>query len=309
MSAPESSPQRASPFGAAAFTKAINVVAHYVDFSDRSSSWNGSQSDGEGTETPDNNEDLREPLLQNPSPASAGNAALQDGVECISEDSAHTDAMPAHKTASVSEELQNPAQVDVQSHHEQSDGSSLSDDGAQTPTKQDLRTPLLQSQPVDQEALTHASSGSPKVAASSGMEKLNSALLDPSLLQQLLDDYAPPPDVPELPIQHAEPVAVSANENAPPNGNHGKHQPAIIKGSTHAGPVTCCSLIRYTDPASNNATPVPGSNAYLSYTQLSMQFCSASAFILSTVRETSVHFKQSQLTCYTYKQCCMCLIA
>ena len=228
MSAPKSSPQRASQRGTAAFTKAINVVAHYVDFSDHSSSWSGSQSDGEGTETPDNNEDLREPLLQSSSPASDSKAELQGDVEQSSDESSHMDAMPADKVATVSEELQNPAQVEVQSDHEHSDGSSLSDDGAQTPTKEDLRTPLLQSQPVDQEDLTHASSGSPKVAASSGLGKLNSGLLDPSLLQQLLDDHAPPPDVPEPPSQHAEPVVISAHENGPPNGNHGRHQPLNI---------------------------------------------------------------------------------
>lgn len=259
MSASSTSPQRPSAFGAAAFKKAIEVVAHYVDFSDKSSSWSGSQSGDEGTETPANNEELRTPLLQSQTAASGDSQttpklhprtpsdnfeAKADRQPPVSEQSqypaqvdAETDLSPA-----VSEQPHSPAQMDVQRQQEDADASSSSNDGAHTPTKEDLRAPLLPSQPVEQESHTQPSMSqeercppvmsqedmshahkyetpSPKVAASGGLEKLGSGLLDPSLLQQLLDDHAPPPEIPSSPIRHAEPVV------APANGHHGMRPP------------------------------------------------------------------------------------
>ena len=230
MSSSSPSSQRPSAFGAAAFKKAIDVVAHYVDFSDKSSSWSGSQSGDEGTETPEKKEDLRTPLLQS-QPA-------------VPEDSATTPELDSHvpndevdgeadRLPPASDQLQNPAQVDVQCQQEDADASSSSNDGAHTPTKEDLRAPLLPSQPVEHEPNTQASlseTPSPKVAATSGFGKLGSGLLDPSLLQQLLDDRAPPPEMPTSPIRHAEPVVT------PPNGHHGMHRPP----STITSFTICC---------------------------------------------------------------------
>lgn len=256
MSTSNTTPQRPSAFGAAAFKKAIDVVAHYVDFSDKSSSWSGSQSGDEGTETPANKE-LRTPLLQSQAPASGDSPttstlhphtpsddfeAKADQQTPVSEQSQHPAQVDAETDLSpaVSEQPQSSAQMDVQRQQEDADASSSSNDGAHTPTKEDLRAPLLPSQPVEQEShtqpamsqeeicspvmsqkdMSHAhkfETPSPKVAASSGLEKLGSGLLDPSLLQQLLDDHVPPSEVPSSPIRHAEPML------APANGHHGIH--------------------------------------------------------------------------------------
>ena len=219
MSSSSPSAQRPSAFGAAAFQKAIDVVAHYVDFSDKSSSWSGSHSGDEGTETPDNNEELRTPLLQSQpaTPEDSTTTPELDSHMPNDEIEAEADRLPHMH----SDQSQNPAQVDVQRQEVDADASSSSNDGAHTPTKEDLRAPLLPSQPVEQEPHTQASTPSPKVAATSGFEKLGSGLLDPSLLQQLLDDHAPPPEMPTSPIRHVEPVI------APPNGHHGMHPPLI----------------------------------------------------------------------------------
>lgn len=222
MSSSSHSAQRPSASRAAAFQKAIDVVAHYVDFSDKSSSWSGSHSGDEGTETPDNNEELRTPLLQSQTATLEESAATPELNPRIENDKmeAEADRLPHMH----SDQSQNPAQVDVQPQQVDADASSSSNDGAHTPTKEDLRAPLLPSQPVEQEPHTQASMSetpSPKVAATSGFEKLGSGLLDPSLLQQLLDDHAPPPEMPTSPIRHVEPVI------APPTGHHGMHSPLI----------------------------------------------------------------------------------
>lgn len=233
MSNSNTVPQRPSAFGAAAFKKAIEVVAHYVDFSDKSSSWSGSQSGDEGTETPANNEELRTPLLPSQTVASADSPtspklhpqtpsddfeAKADRQPPVSEQS-HTPAQvdaEADLSPAVSEQSHTPAQMDVQHQTEDADASSSSNEGAHTPTREDLRAPLLPSQPVEQEPYTQASmleTPSPVVLASSGLEKLGSGLLDPSLLQQLLDDDAPPPEIPSSPIRHAEPVLAPTTEH------------------------------------------------------------------------------------------------
>lgn len=229
MSASTPASQRPSPFGAAAFRKAIDVVAHYVDFSDHSSSWSGSQSGDEGTETPDKHEELRTPLLQSQTAPADDSAATPDVDQHTRKETAQVEVKQADRLAPVS---QNP-QVDVQRQQKNADASSSSNDGAETPTKEDLRAPLLPSQPMEQETHTQASSlPSPKVPAASGLDNLGSGLLDPSLVQRLLDDDASPPDMPSSPIRHAEPVAV------PPNGNYGMHQLlnairyALVMGNT-----------------------------------------------------------------------------
>lgn len=224
MSSSSPSPQRPSASGAAAFKKAIDVVAHYVDFSDKSSSWNGSQSGDEGTETPDNNEELRTPLLQSQPAAPEDSADTPDLGSHISSNEVEAEADRLPTVSESSNQSQIPAQVDVQRQQEDADASSSSNDGAHTPTKEDLRAPLLPSQPVEHEPHTQASSSetpSPIVAASSGFDKLGTGLLDPSLLQQLLDDRAPPPEMPTSPTRPTEPVI------APQNGHHGMHPPSF----------------------------------------------------------------------------------
>lgn len=198
--------QRPSLFGAAAFRKAIDVVAHYVEFSDKSSSWSGSQSGDERTETPDNNKELRTPLLQShPVPSDDSPESNQHTPR----HSAQAEIIPADQLA---QQMQNLAQMDVPRRRDHVDASSSSNDGTETPSKEDLRAPSLLSQPAEPETHTH---GSPKVAATSGLEQLGSGLLDPSLLQRLLDDDAPLPEMPASPIRHVQPVTV------PLNASHG----------------------------------------------------------------------------------------
>ena len=222
MSSSSPSSQRPSGFGAAAFKKAIDVVAHYVDFSDNSSSWSGSQSGDEGTETPDNNEELRTPLLQSqPAAPEASVDTPELGAHTPNDEvEAEADRLPP---VSDSGQSQSPVEVDMQRQQEDADASSSSNDGAHTPTKEDLRAPLLPSQPVEPEPHTQPSMSetpSPKVATTSGFEKLGTGLLDPSLLQQLLDDRAPPPEVPTSPTRHAEPVI-------PQSRHDGMHSPSF----------------------------------------------------------------------------------
>lgn len=222
MSSSTPSSQRPSAFGAAAFKKAIDVVAHYVDFSDKSSSWSGSQSGDEGTETPEKNEELRTPLLQSQPATPEDSAATPELDSQMPIDAVDAEA---NRLPPVSDQLQNPAQVDVQRQPEDADASSSSNDGTHTPTKEDLRAPLLPSQPVEHEPHTQASMSetpSPNVAATGGFGKLGSGLLDPSLLQQLLDDHAPPPEMPTSPTRHAEPVVF------PPTEHHGMRCPPSI---------------------------------------------------------------------------------
>ncbi|KAL3140245.1 hypothetical protein ABBQ38_004517 [Trebouxia sp. C0009 RCD-2024] len=218
------SSQRPSLFGAAAFQKAIDVVAHYVEFSDKSSSWNGSQSGDERTETPDNNEELRTPLLQShPVPSDDSTDTPEVDLQ-MPRQSSKAGVIPADQ---LTQQLHNLAQMDVLRQRESADASSSSNEGTETPSKDDLRAPLLLSQPAEQDTQLH---GSPKVAAANGLEQLGSGLLDPSLLQQLLEDDAPPPDMPASPISHVEPVAVplignhdmeSAGQPAPKSGGSG----------------------------------------------------------------------------------------
>lgn len=201
---PES--QQASPFGLATLKKAVNVIAHYVEFSDNSSSWSGSEKDG--AETPRDSENLQTPLLQSESSkaydakTALDNTTDTDPAEVI----VSSPAAISDKASLVSAEVNIPSDPEVQSPHRDADGASSSNDGAQTPTRHDLRTPVLQSQPMDQGTVSPAQSDSPKVAPSGGLENLGSGLLDPSLLVQLLDEHAPPPDMPYAPIRHVEPV-------------------------------------------------------------------------------------------------------
>ena len=197
---------QASPFGLATLKKAVNVLAHYVDFSDNSSSWSGSQPDADETETP-NSEDLRTPLLQS-------QPAKPDTVITADDDSEHVgdkellgQAPAAEKVSSSPEPVPlSESDVDVQSPHGTAGRASSSNDGTQTPTKHDLRTPLMQSQPVEQGIASSVHSESPKVPPSGALENLGSGLLNPSLLEQLLDDHAPPPDMPYAGITHVVPV-------------------------------------------------------------------------------------------------------
>ncbi len=200
---PES--QQASPFGLATLKKAVNVIAHYVEFSDNSSSWSGSDKDG--AETPHNNEDLQTPLLQSESAqAYTAEIALDNATNPAEVDVSSPGATPDKASLVSAAEVNIPSDPEVQSPHRDTDGASSSNDGAQTPTRHDLRTPVLQSQPMDQGTVSPAQSDSPKVAPSGGLENLGSGLLDPSLLEQLLDEHAPPPDMPYAPIRHVEPV-------------------------------------------------------------------------------------------------------
>lgn len=213
---PES--QQASTYGLATLKKAVNVIAHYVDFTDNSSSWSGSQSDRDGAETPHSKDDLHTPLLQSDSregdkAAITVNTASFPAESELSDPAASTDKvslLSAHETTPSDQVVQSPRDAD---------SASSSSDGARTPTNQDLRTTVLQSPPVDQEIASPAQSESPKVPPSGGLENLGSGLLDPSLLKQLLDEHAPPPDMPYAPIRHVEPV------NAP---EHPGEQPACI---------------------------------------------------------------------------------
>ncbi len=208
--------QQASPFGAATLKKAVNVLAHYVDFSDASSSWSGSQSDRDGAETPDNAE-LRTPLLQSQAAEPDQVVADSGHVEHLAEIEVQKSAPTAAKVSPVSEQAQTPTDEDVQSPHRNVGRATSSNDGAQTPTKEDVRTPLLQSQPVDHGTVSPAQSESPRVPPSGGLENLGSGLLNPSLLEQLLDEHAPPPDMPYGPIRHVVPV------NAPDHpGDHSR---------------------------------------------------------------------------------------
>lgn len=200
---PES--QQASTFGLATLKKAVNVIAHYVDFSDNSSSWSGSQSDRDGAETPHSKDDLHTPLLQSDSgevdkAATTLNTASFSAEGELSDPAASTD-----KVSLLSAHENTPSDQVVQSPRD-ADSASSSSDGARTPTNQDLRTTILQSPPVDQEIASPAQSESPRVPPSGGLENLGSGLLDPSLLKQLLDEHAPPPDMPYAPIRHVEPV-------------------------------------------------------------------------------------------------------
>ncbi len=199
---PES--QQASPFGLATLKKAVNVIAHYVEFSDNSSSWSGSEKDG--AETLLDNEDLQTPLLQSESPQAYKAKIVVENTTDPAEVNASSPAATSDKASLVSAEVNILSDPEVQSPHRDADGASSSNDGAQTPTRHDLRTPVMQSQPMDQGTVSPAQSDSPKVAPSGGLENLGSGLLDPSLLVQLLDEHAPPPDMPYAPISHVEPV-------------------------------------------------------------------------------------------------------
>lgn len=229
------SSQRPSLFGAAAFQKAINVVAHYVEFSDKSSSWSGSQSGDERTETPDNNEELRTPLLQSHPIPSDDSADAPEADLQTPRQSYKAEIVPADQ---LTQQLHNLAQMDVLCQRESADASSSSNEGTETPSKDDLRAPLLLSQPPEQDTQIH---GSPKVAATNGLEQLGSGLLDPGLLQQLLDDDAPPPDMPPSPIRHVESFAV------PLIGSHGMYH-KLKDSATHQNItlVTNIHLLQYT---------------------------------------------------------------
>ncbi|KAL0023611.1 hypothetical protein WJX77_006953 [Trebouxia sp. C0004] len=213
---PES--QQASPFGLATLKKAVNVIAHYVDFSDNSSSWTGSDKDG--AETPHNNEDLQTPLLQSESAQAHKAEVGLDNAINPAEVAVSGPAATLDKTSLVSAaEVNIPLDPEVQSPHRDADRASSSNDGAQTPTRHDLRTPVLQSQPMDQGTVSPAQSDSPKVAPSGGLELLGSGLLDPSLLEQLLDEHAPPPDMPYAPIRHVEPVLAAEHPDVESAGH------------------------------------------------------------------------------------------
>ena len=213
---PES--QQASTYGLATLKKAVNVIAHYVDFSDNSSSWSGSQSDKDGAETPHSKDDLHTPLLQSDSgeddkAATALNTASFTAETDLNDPPASTDKvslLAAHENTPSDQVVQSPRDAD---------SASSSSDGARTPKNQDLRTTVMQSPPVDHEIASPAQSESPKVPPSGGLENLGSGLLDPSLLKQLLDEHAPPPDMPYAPIRHVEPV------NTP---DHPGKQPACM---------------------------------------------------------------------------------
>lgn len=196
---------QASPFGLATLKKAVNVLAHYVDFSDNSSSWSGSQPDADETETP-NSEDLRTPLLQSQPAEPDAVIAASDDSEHVGDNELPGQAPAAEKVSLFPEPVPLSADVDVQSPHGTAGRASSSDDGTQTPTKHDLRTPLMQSQPVEHGIASSVHSESPKVPPSGGLENLGSGLLNPSLLEQLLDDHAPPPDMPYAGITHVVPV-------------------------------------------------------------------------------------------------------
>lgn len=239
---PES--QQAPPFGLATLKKAVNVIAHYVEFSDNSSSWSGSEKGG--AETPRENEDLQTPLLQSePSQAYKVNSAL-DNTTDPAEVNASSPAATSDKAPLVSAEVNIPSEPEVQSPHRDADGASSSNDGAQTPTRHDLRTPVLQSQPMDQGTVSPAQSDSPKVAPSGGLENLGSGLLDPSLLEQLLDEHAPPPDMPYAPIRHVEPVL--AAEHPGKLQLDDKHSLSCFLPAPHACHMSLLPLVHYFAP-------------------------------------------------------------
>ena len=208
---PASPPRQASPFATATFKKAIDVIAHYVDFSDHSSSWSGSPTEDFEAESPRNvNEELHSPLLHSDSAELAETASVDSSGQPAHV--ADVQTLPAAKASLASEESQ-ASTMHVQSPHSSPGETrfSSSNDGAHTPTKEDLRTPLLSSQPVDHGIASPTQCESPKVPPSRGLENLGSGLLNPSLLEQLLDDHAPLPNVPHTEIRHAVPVVATGH--------------------------------------------------------------------------------------------------
>ena len=235
--------QRQSTFGAA-LKKAADVVGHYVDFSDHSSSWGDSASEHDGADTPTQNEDLRTPLLHS-QPIDADDAldssdhlSSSAGSDAPSQQVSRDEAavvpeqaadLTAHKLPAVSDHAssppegqQTPSKDDLRSTPEisqpadesaETEGSSpsASQDVIQTPAREDARSTPDDSQPKNQYNALPAQSDSPKVPPSGGLENLGSGLLDPSLLEQLLDEHAPPPDMPGTPVQHVAPVNAAEN--------------------------------------------------------------------------------------------------
>lgn len=239
---PES--QQASPFGLATLKKAVDVIAHYVEFSDNSSSWSGSEQDG--AETPHDNEDLQTPLLQSKSPQAYKAKIVMENTTDPAEVNVSSPAAASDKASLVSAEVNIPSDPEVQSPHRDADGASSSNDGAQTPTRHDLRTPVLQSQPMDQGTVSPAQSDSPKVAPSGGLENLGSGLLDPSLLVQLLDEHAPPPDMPYAPIRHVEPVLAAEHPGKLQHENN--HRLLCCLSAPSAAFMSMLSLLHYFAP-------------------------------------------------------------
>jgi len=78
------------------------------------------------------------------------------------------------------------------------------------------------------------------------LENLGSGLLDPSLLVQLLDEHAPPPDMPYAPIRHVEPVLAAEHPGKLQHENN--HRLLCCLSAPSAAFMSMLSLLHYFAP-------------------------------------------------------------